>query len=181
MNRLNEEDSILFYKLFFLIIDYVNYKKDVDPSLIFRPDQTADVNKIIKVADVLWENPVMIDRFLRTEGKDLTSREKKILKSWKKRIRGSFILERHLKNGSIFLSEDNKVYEVKGIVSTWDEMFSYRKPPIWLEGTLIPFEDCIISDGLVFERPIYFRGGAKQMMKNNYMNAKKNGEIITAL
>ncbi len=181
MNTLNEEDAMLFYKLFFLIIDYVNYKKDVDPFLVFRPDQPADVNKVIKVADVLWKNPVMIDRFLRTEGKNLTGREKNILKGWKKRIRGSFFLERHLKNGSIFLSEDNKVYQVKGIISSWNEMFSFRKPPVWLEATLIPFEDCIISDGLVFERPIYFGGGAKQMMKDLYMKAKKEGKIITSL
>ncbi len=42
---------------------------------------------------------------------------RKIIESWKRCIRGRFIIERHLKSGSILISmEDEKVYQVGGII-----------------------------------------------------------------
>lgn len=67
-----------------------------------------------------------------------------------KRVRGDFILERNLKSGSIFISaKTEEVYLVSGIISSWEEIFYYRSPPIMLSAVLILFRDVIIFDGLV--------------------------------
>lgn len=45
--------------------------------------------------------------------------------------------------------EDEKVYQVAGIMSSLEEMFQYAPMPLMVEATLIPFRDVIITDGIV--------------------------------
>ena len=95
---------------------------------------------------------------------------------WKRCKPGRYILERHLKKGSVFISaEDGGVYMVKGLCSTWEEMLG--ETPVLLDAVLIPFRDSIISDGLVVPYRIYFGKGARADFKDAYMNAKKNQTI----
>lgn len=57
-------------------------------------------------------------------------------------------MERHLKKGPVFISEEEqKVYMVKGLFSTWEEMLG--KGPVLLDAVLLPFRDSIITDGLL--------------------------------
>ena len=80
----------------------------------------------------------------------LPEEDRLVLESWKHPVSATFVLERHLSKGSIFINpETGKVYLVKGLTQKWSEMFPWAKPPIVLEATLIPFCGCIISDGLV--------------------------------
>ena len=91
-------------------------------------------------------------------------------------------MERHLAKGSIFLeSKSTNVYLVKGLTDPWSVMFADRTPPILLDTTLIPFRDCIISDGLTMVQNIYFSTGARNDFKDVYMYAKQNGKIISSL
>ena len=90
----------------------------------------------------------LIDDYLAQA--QLSDENRDIVSSWKKHISGKFILERHLKKGSIFISlDDEKVYLVKGLNSTWREMLDGMPPPVLLNATLLPWKDVIISDGLV--------------------------------
>lgn len=103
-----------------------------------------------------------------------------IVAGWKRCRPGRYILERHLKKGSVFISaEDKAVYMVKGLFSTWEEMLG--KGPVLLDAVLIPFRDSIISDGLVMPYRIYFGRGAAEGFKEEYMNAKRNQTIHFSL
>jgi hypothetical protein len=107
---------------------------------------------------------------------------KEIVFGWKRRIRGRFVLERHLKKGSIFISmEDEKVYQVSGIISSWEEMFPYWPMPLMLEATFMPFKDVIISDGLVMPYNIVIGGNMARTFKDVYMAAKKSGMLQKTL
>ena len=91
-------------------------------------------------------------------------------------------MERHLKKGTIFISmEDEQVYQVSGIISSWEEMFYGAPMPLIVEATFIPFRDVIISDGLVIPYNIMLGGGMKRMFKDVYMAAKKSGQIHRSL
>ena len=99
-----------------------------------------------------------------------------IVAGWKQCKPGRYILERHLKKGSVFISaEDGSVYMVKGLFSTWAEMLG--ESPVLLDAVLIPFRGSIISDGLVVPYHIYFGKGAREDFKEAYMNAKRNHTI----
>ena len=91
-------------------------------------------------------------------------------------------MERILKKGAILISaEGGEVYQVSDIISTWDEMFGYSRLPLMIQATLIPFDDVIISDGLIQTYNVILGGNTSRSFKNMYMAAKKNGTIYRQL
>ena len=126
------------------------------------------------VADYLWSHTGVIEEYLAVA--ELPNEHAQIVAGWKQRKSGRYILERHLKKGSVFISaEDGSVYMVKGLFSTWAEMLG--ESPVLLDAVLIPFRGSIISDGLVVPYRICFGKGATEDFKEVYMNVKRNQTI----
>ena len=179
---LSLEDGQLYYRLWRPLLDFVNEKHRVNSKLkniaTAKGVEPADVKE---VANKLWDDVSIIDDYLK-QSTDLSEEHKEIIRSWKRRIRGRFVMERHLKKGTIFISTENEeVYQVCGIIASWEEMF-YRAPmPLIVEATFMPFRDVIISDGLVMSYNIIIGSGMKRMLKDTYMAAKKSGRIRRSL
>ena len=125
----------------------------------------------------------LIDDFLNDKAsKQLSNEERDIVLGWKKRVRGEFIMERHLKNGSIFIHmETEKVYQISGIRSSYEEIYWSFSLPTMMKMTIIPFKDVIIFDSIAMAYPIVIGSNMKKSFKDIYMNAKKNGEIIRTM
>lgn len=97
MNTLTPEDGQLFYKLWLPLLDFVNRKFQIDKRLkSMATAKILDPKDVKKVADKLWENVRVIDEYL-DEGVQLPEEHKAIIRSWKQRIQGQFMMERHLK------------------------------------------------------------------------------------
>ena len=175
---LSQEDGQLYYKLWLPLLDFVNRKYRVNRKLkSIATAEELDPAEVKKVANKLWSDVAIIDDYLK-ENDDLPEEHKEIVRSWKRRIQGKFLMERHLKKGTIFISLDNEeVYQVSGIISSWEEMFYGAPMPLVIEATFMPFRDVIISDGLVMPYNILVGGGMKRMFKDAYMAAKKSGQI----
>lgn len=180
---LSEKDGQLFYKLWMPLLDYVNKKYKINKKLKNMPGaKVLDPQEVKEIANVLWKNADIIDQYLAELGNLMPDEHREIIASWKNCISGTFAMERHLKKGTIFISlEDEKVYQVQGIISSWEEMFPYAPLPIVMQVTFIPFRDVIISDGLVMEYPIRIGGNMAKQFKDIYMREKKNGTIIRTL
>ena len=180
--KLSEEDGKRFYDLWLPLLDYVNEKRGVNSNLRdIRLADYLDPNEVREVSDVLWTDVGLIDEYLNAVD-DMGDSDRDLIRSWKRCVSGRFILERILKKGAILISvNDEKVYQVSGIVSTWDEMFGYARLPLMIQATLIPFEGVIISDGLVQTYNVIIGGNMAGMFKGTYMTAKKNGLILSSL
>lgn len=181
--RLSEEDGNLFYELWFPLLDYVNEEKKVNEKLHnIRSSRSLDPNEVIKVANALWEDVGIIDEYLDKHN-EIKGQERNIVIGWKRCVHGKFILERILKKGAILIfTEDDSVYRVSGIMSTWEEMFPYARLPIIIGATLIPFRDVIISDGLLTPYYKFIIGGnMAREFKDIYMEAKNSGRICCEL
>ena len=178
---LDKNDAELFYELWFPLLDYVNKKYKVNTNLKnINGAEKLDPGEVKIVADHVWEHIGVIDEYLTDN--NLSDEHRSIVSGWKKCISGQFMLERHLKKGSVFISADTQeVYMVSGIITSWEEMFFYRPLPILLKATLIPFKDKIISDGLVIPYNVCFGKGYSSEFKDIYMNAKKNKSIHFSL
>ncbi|SCX33802.1 hypothetical protein SAMN02910436_02969 [Ruminococcaceae bacterium P7] len=185
---LSLEERKTFFRLFIPLLDFTNQKYEINEYLsedlrLGNPD-TQDLKE---VADILWANLETIDEYIEAteEQFGLDECERRLLESWREPITGRFILERHLAKGSVFIDTEDteimKVYLVKGLTEPWSEMLADFSPPIFLKATLIPFGNCIISDGLVYPHKIIFSSGARSDFKDFYMNAKQSGKIITSL
>ena len=173
--RLERSDAELFYQLWFPLLDFVNRKYHVCPHA-GRIDKRhgVDAGDAKAIADYLWSNTEVIEEYLAVT--NLSDEYAQIVAGWKQCKQGRYILERHLKKGSVFISaEDGAVYMVKGLFSTWAEMLG--EAPVLLDAVLIPFRGSIISDGLVMPYRICFGKGAREDFKDAYMNAKRNHAI----
>lgn len=179
---LSQEDGQLYYKLWLPLLDYVNKKYRINRKLkSIATAKELDPAEVKKVANKLWSDVAIIDDYLK-ENNDLPEDHRKIIQSWKRRVQGRFMMERHLKKGTIFISmEDGEVYQVSGIISSWEEMFFGAPMPLIIEATFMPFRDVIISDGLVMPYNILIGGGMKRMFKDSYLAAKKSGQIHRSL
>ena len=173
--RLEYSDVELFYQLWFPLLDFVNRKYHVcSQTEIIDLEEGVDPCDAKAIADYLWSHTAVLEEYLAAA--ELPEEYAQIVAGWKRCRPGRYILERHLKKGSVFLSaEDRGVYMVKGLCSTWEEMLG--EAPVLLDAVLIPFRDSIISDGLVVPYQIYFGKGARADFKDAYMTAKKNRTI----
>jgi hypothetical protein len=71
------------------------------------------------------------------------------------------------------------VYAVKGLYSSFDEVFPYL--PILTQAVLLPYGDEITADGLFQPYNVTFGGGIRGNLKSIYEDAKEMGAIITSL
>lgn len=182
---LSPEDRKTFFRLFIPLLDFTNQKYEINEYL--SEDMRRghpDIQDLKEVAVVLWANLETIDEYIEATEKQfgLEEDDRRLLESWRLPVSGRFILERHLAKGSVFIdTESLNVYLVKGLTEPWSDMLADFRPPILLQATLIPFGNCIISDGLVYPHNIIFSSGARSDFKDFYMNAKQNGKIIVSV
>jgi len=178
---LSYDDAGLFFSLFLPLLDFANTKYKVNDLKNIFMNKSRDYAKLREIAGVIWNDVSCIDEYIELRGDSLSEEHREIVRSWKKCVSGRFIVERHLKSGSVFLGENNEVYLVKGITSSYEELFWYQKPPVMVDAHIIPFKDVLITDGLLNSYGVSFGGGHKSMFRETYMDAKKAGKIITSL
>lgn len=181
---LRPEERATFFRLFLPLLDYVNQAYEISEVLGEQIRKGhPDIRKLGKVAGVLWANVERIDDFIAAvqEQGEIDSEDQRLLESWKRPLTRKFVLERHLTRGSVFIdSKSEKVYLVKGLTDPWKELLWDVPIPCAIKATLLPFRDCIISDGLVAPYPISFGAGYREVFRQIYMKAKQEGTIKTA-
>lgn len=177
---LSQENAELFYELFFPLLNFTNKKFKVNTEigeLYFG--KSIDPHSAKEIAGRLWADVRLIDEYLAEN--NISDEYKNIIIGWKKRISGKFIVERHLKKGTVFICAENEnVYLVSGICSSWNEMLCGRPLPAVIDAVLIPFKNVIISDGLVTASHLFFGKNMTAEFKDIYMSAKKSGNICTS-
>ena len=184
---LERKDTDLFYSLWFPLLNFANSRYQICPEIgAIEFGKSVDMRDAKTIADHIWGHTEVIDEYLSEAA--LPAEHCEIVIGWKKCRPGKYILERHLKKGSVFISADSaqvvsdaRVYMVLGLYSTWEEVLGGRPMPVLLDAVLLPFRDRIITDGLVVSRNITFGRGAAADFKDAYMDAKKNGKICFSL
>lgn len=181
---LTEVQAKLFYDLWIPLLDFVNrkYKLCKDFYGMDSPKGLPlDVVRII--SGKLWENTSVIDEYISKNVQNMSEEQISIVRGWKKVVHGKFVVERHLKNGSILVScdEDGSVYRVRGIYSSWRELLGTLPMPQIVETSLIPFQDVIIHDGIVMPYRVCLGKNMADQARHMYMNAKEQKRIIECI
>ena len=179
---LKEEQGALFYKSWFSLLKYANYKYDiVDDFTEATHSEGISLEKTYKVANRIWDDVSIIDEYLEMFSDKMSEEERDIVVRWKNVVRGTFIVDRHLKKGSILISEKKKVYLVKGIYSSWREMLGDLPTPQMVNAALIPFQGEIICDGLIHPYGVCLDKNLSDESKRIYMEAKASNKIYTCI
>ena len=181
--NLNPEQCDRFYRLWFLLLQHVNDREQLVPSLpenLQRGGVDPEHARIVR--DALWASDDNLDSFLAAQQGQLSETDLALVAGWRDRISGKFYIMRHLKKQSIFLNqgEPSYAYGVLGIVSPISEVIN-RPLPVLVEATLIPFDDKIIYDSLLLPYPITFGSGIRKSLDISYRNAQERSGIITSL
>lgn len=175
---LEPDDAKLYYDLWIPLLDYVNRTFHVNPKLgRMTGPKGLDTREVKVVSDYLWNHAEIIDKYLTVA--ELPDVHKEIISGWKHFVSGRFILERHLKKGSVFICvDDGQVYMVCGIYSSWSDMLPGAHLPMLIEATLIPFKGKIIHDSIFTCGNIVFGRSSAEEFKDIYMEAKEKDSIL---
>mgnify|MGYP001412479345 CR=1 FL=1 len=179
---LSEEDGKLYYALWLPLLDFVNEKYGIRKNLKNMVSaESLNPEDVRAVSDKLCENTSVIDEYIQKHS-EISEENRCIIESWKRSKKGQFIIERHLKRGSMMISmEDKSVYQVVGIISSIEEMLYGARMPLIVETTLMPFRDVIITNGLIMPYRLVIGGNMARTFKDVYMGAKQSGAIKKSL
>ena len=180
---LTDEEAKQFYDLWIALLDFVNQKYKLIKELYgMTSPRGLPLQSVALISGKLWEDKTVIDEFILSGFKKMDEEETAIVSSWKRAIHGEFIVDRHLKKGSVLISiENNETYIVKGIYSPWREILENFPMPQIVKATLMPFRDMIIHDGIVAPSGVCLGRNMSEQSKQIYMTAKKNGNLHYSL
>lgn len=176
---LTDKDAEQFYDLWIALLDFVNQKYKLIKELYgMTSPKGLPLKSVALISSKLWEDKDIIDEFVLSGFKKMDEEEMEIVRSWKKSIHGKFIVDRHLRKGSVLISIDNnEVYVVKGIYSSWREILEGYPMPQLVQATLMPFREVIIHNGVVAPYGICLSRNMSEQFKQIYLEAKANGNL----
>ncbi|MCR5793779.1 MAG: hypothetical protein K6G61_00355 [Solobacterium sp.] len=180
--KISEKDSDKYFELFFPLLDYANRKYSVIRELrkvCFEAHVPSQYLR--KITDSLWADNTEPAEYLRQYGDTLSEEDRSIIEGFSKRICGDFILLKHLPKGTVFIAKDHKVYIVKGLKDTWEELLFFKEPPAFVNMTILPFKGQLITDGIPSVSQEFMPLELERKMNSIYLQAKKNKEIITSI
>ncbi|WP_310604589.1 hypothetical protein [Anaerosporobacter sp.] len=180
---LSNEQSKLFYDLWIPLLDYINQKYKLVKELYgMTSPKGLPIESVMKITTKLWEDVSVIDEYLNLHLDKMKKEQVTIMKGWKKVVHGKFVVERHLKSGSVLVSCDKEeVYIVCGIYSSWREMLDGFPMPQIVQTSLIPFDNVIIHDGIVQPDGICLGKNMADEARQIYLNAKEKDSLIKVI
>jgi hypothetical protein len=137
-----------------------------------------DINEFrLRVRDIWQRKPETIDEFLE-QHPALSEENKKLVLSWKKCIKGDFVVVKFYPAYAVFYSVDTgHMYAVKGLNDTVRDLL--REPlPMVITTTLFPYKSLIIWDGMVAITRIRLGNNMAQDLIEKCERAHAMGEII---
>lgn len=138
----------------------------------------ASNNARAKARDKLLGNMTLIDDFMDENPYQFSEKELSNVMKFKDFISGKFVVERDLKNYTVFLNDEDppKAYGVLGLTDEIIEMMPYPLP-VFVSAVLLPWKGCIVCDGLMLIYNVILGSGIKKNLKESYRLAKAQGII----
>jgi hypothetical protein len=172
-SQLSFSDWKLFWSVYLGLLAFVNDRQGLYPDFghPLYPYDTDDEERR-RLRDKLWEDDSRIDAYIAS--RTLPKLYVKILKSWKKRVTGTFILIKQADDYAILMDgERGCLWGVKGISHPLSQ--PYTSLPQTIKTSLLPFKDCIVYDGFLEDYRMTYGPGIRQDFINEYTDYLKHG------
>ncbi|MCI0441083.1 MAG: hypothetical protein L0177_18420 [Chloroflexi bacterium] len=180
--KLSDQDADLFFDLMIPLQFFVNQRLRIAPDAdTFEKYVALPMEEKLLVRDALYENIHLIAEYVKENPNGRSADELAIIAAWKNPVVGEFYIERMLKRYAIFVGPGNKVYSVLGLHQALEEMIHPSRLPLYVRAVLLPFKGKIVYDGLFQPYNVYFGRGISSDVKETYLAAKQQGNIIESL
>ena len=173
-----EENSMMFFALRNLLLDYTNQKYNINKKLRnFDDICDAESEELIDIRDKLWENPNIIKNYLKENPNKLNEELISIIKSWnEKKINKEFVLYKYEDEYTLFI-DDYNIYYVKGLKVRIRDMIPEQKLPMIVKTVLLPLKDQIIYDSYVEQYNMAVGNNLRKVWDDNYKKLLKENKI----
>lgn len=173
-----EENSMMFFALRNLLLDYTNQKYNINKKLRnFDDICDAESEELIDIRDKLWENPNIIKNYLKENPNKLNEELISIIKSWnEKKINKEFVLYKYEDEYTLFI-DDYNIYYVKGLKVRIRDMIPEQKLPMIVKTVLLPLKDQIIYDSYVEQYNMAVGNNLRKIWHDNYKKLLKENKI----
>ncbi|MBE7528191.1 MAG: hypothetical protein HND44_22300 [Chloroflexi bacterium] len=179
--KLSEQDATLFFDLMFSLQFFVKQQLGLFPELnTLTAYREGDSKKRLEIRNAVWDNPHLIQEYARLNPDNLNQEHLDIIGGWQQFQRGNFVMERHLKQYTVFVGDENKVYGVLGLLDEIEDVIPRYALPLYVQAVLLPIKGVIVYDGLLLSYALSFGGGMRASFKEAYNAAKRKGEIIVS-
>lgn len=171
--HLSRKDADEFYKLYFALLDYANKKYQINPKIkkIYK-QETLDVYQLQPIDTYLWNNKDIIDEFIALNPRHFSKKELEDTKEFKNSLTSDkLIIVGYTKEYTEILSEDGKLYMIKGIRANIDRIINPQAIPTVIKTTLLMFKGNIIFNGFFTSTKIKVDNETKQIILNKYNNS----------
>lgn len=180
---LSSTDSQRFYQIWWPLLNYVNTQHQVVNNFPIDPSMGGmKIKDSLKIRNVLWNSPDLLDKFISSNPAGLQEADLALAASWKHRFSSKFVILRHLKKHSVFLSyeEQAMAFGVIGILCPIQDVVGHYLP-VMVEAVLLPFEGKIIYDGIIAPYQVSFGTGLRNRFNHAYRTASELNGVKTSL
>lgn len=135
-----------FYKLYFALLEYINNKYKIQPEMkrIYK-QENLNVNKLNDIDKYLWEHKEVIDDFIKDNNYNFNEEELVEVSEFRNAVTSDhFVIVGFDREYTKILSDNGKLYMVKGIRSDFDEIMNPKELPKIISTTLIMFKGNIV-------------------------------------
>lgn len=176
------EEASLFISLYQSLIGFAAGRLGGIAGIVdVKTFRSASNEARAKARDRLLDNISLINTFIEENPDGFREKELFYITKWERSVRGDFIVERDLKNYTIFLNDESppKAYGVLGLTDEIVDIIPCPLP-VFVSAVLLPWKDRIVCDGLISIYNIAFGGGIRKGFEESYRQARAQG-IITSL
>lgn len=162
-----------YYKLYFALLDYINKKYKIHPEIkkIYK-QEGLDANKLNDIDKYLWEHREEIDDFIKENNYKLTNEELQEISEFKNAITSdNFVIVGFDREYTKILSEDGKLYMVKGIRADFDKIMNPKEIPKVISTTLLMFKENIVFKSFFGNVEVVFGNDIKKDIINQMKSA----------
>lgn len=153
-----------FYKLYFALLEYTNDKFKISEEIkkIYQ-QKNLNAEKLLPIDKYLWENKNIIDDFIQENKYNFNKEELDIIEKFKNAVTSDkFVVIGFEREYTKILSEDGKIYMVKGLRCDLDKIIDPKALPKIIGTTLLTFKNNIVFNGFFTSTEIVFGNDIKQ-------------------
>lgn len=176
---LQEQEYIEYLEGHHRLLQFVGVKHQlINKDISLKNFFSISFQTKIKCREKFIGDQNILDEYIATKENKLDKIDIDIIKGFRNKISGDFVILKSLKNYSIFIGKKN-IYGVTALGDPFSEIIS--EFPAYVRATLLPFRNKIIYDGFLEPYSIHFGKNIFESMNQQYQEAKKSGQIITNL